>query len=211
MDFPRNAPARGAGAPIVPIRVSLMKTGHAVLWDARIQPVIASTPGRADRLWSWTLFRTFLPLAQKLRARHAIGYCVLVRNNTGRAIPAAMSLLIESYPHLDTSKPPAEATFVWFLASAPDTALVPLGVSPTPRLGETCLDIAITVSVNAAHYGRIGLHAAFPGLASYYLSCGLLRLPVAVSLPVTRPNDGLFFYTDEQCAATLVASYAARR
>lgn len=116
-----------------------------------------------------------------------------MRNNVGQAIPAAMSLLIETYPHLDTREPPAEATFVWFLASAPDAALAPLGVAPSPKLGETCLDIAITVSVNAAHRGRIGLHAALPGLARFYLGCGLLRLPPHVSLPVARTNDGLFF------------------
>ena len=188
-----------------------MKTSHAVFWDARIQPVIASTPGRADRSWSWTLFRTFLPLAQKLRTRRAIGYCVLVRNVAGRAIPAAMSLLIETYPHLDTARPPADATFIWFLASAPDAALGPLGVAPTPKLGETCLDIGITVSVNAAHDGRIGLHAALAALAPFYLGCGLLQLPKAVALPVSRTNDGLLFYTDETCAASLIAKYAALR
>lgn len=44
MDFPRRAPGRGiTGTPYVPIRVSLMKTAHAVFWDTRIQPVIAVT------------------------------------------------------------------------------------------------------------------------------------------------------------------------
>lgn len=211
MDFPKKAPARDASAPPVPIRVSLMTTRHTVFWDARIQPSIAATPGRADRLWNWTLFRTFLPLAQRLRARRAIGYCVLVRNSAGQAIPAAMSLLIETYPHLDTRKSPAEATFAWFLASAPDSALVPLGVFPTPKLGATCLDIAITASANAAHDGRIGLHAALPDLVPFYLGSGLIRLPTAVPLPVARTNDGLFFYTDEPCAAMLVANYATLR
>jgi len=81
------------------------------------------------------MFRSFLPLAQKLRARRAIGYCTLVRSNAGLAIPAAMSLLIETYPHLDTRQPRSDATFLWFLASAPDSALSPLGVSPHQVLG----------------------------------------------------------------------------
>lgn len=97
-----------------------------------------------------------------------------------------MSLLIETYPHLDTRKPPTEATFAWFLASAPDTALGPLGVFHTPKLGATCLNIAITASVNAGHHGRIGLHAAVPNLAHFYLGSGLIRLPAAVPLPVAR-------------------------
>jgi len=180
-------------------------------WDTRIQPTIAAMSSRADRLWSWTMFRSFLPLAQKVRARRAIGYCALVRSNAGLAIPAAMSLLIETYPHLDTREPPSAATFLWFFASAPDSALSPLGVSPSPSLGETCLDIAITASVNAGHRGCIGLHAAHSNLEAFYLRCGLLQLPITVSLPVARTNDGYFFYTDKSCASVLATKYAALR
>ncbi len=136
---------------------------------------------------------------------------VLVRNDRGQAIPAAMSLLIETYPHLDTRQPPAEAAFLWFLASAPDDALAPVGVSPTPKLGATCIDIAITASFNAVHDGRIGLHAARADLVPFYRGCGLLQLPALLSLPVPRGNDGRFFYTDEVVGASLAATFAASR
>jgi len=214
VDFPRRAPARGAGASSVPIRVALMRTGHAMLWDRRIQPFIAARADRADRMWSWTALRTFFPLAQFVHGRRCVAHCVFVRNNLGQAVPAAMSLLIETYPHL-VQGGPLYATFAWFLSTAPDTALAALGVAITPSLGRTCIDIAITSSFNAGHDGRIGLHAAPAGgerlIWFYEEHCGLLRLTATAALPVPQANDGRFFYADSACAARLAAEFTPWR
>lgn len=71
--------------------------------------------------------------------------------------------------------------------------------------------IAITTSVNLAHRGRIGLHAAPAGggtlLGFHGNHCGLLQLPAAAVLPVRRANDGRLFYTDEARAGQLAVNY----
>jgi hypothetical protein len=119
--------------------------------------------------------------------------------------------VIETYPHLDVRSTDTQATFAWFLATAPDTALSGLGVAEPPSLGRTCTDIALTTSFNLAHQGRIGLHAAQAGgpalLRFYGNHCGLLQLPAAAVLPVSRANDGRFFYTDDMRAGQLAATY----
>ncbi len=180
---------------------------HAVTWDVRIQPHILSGSARADKYWSWALLRSVFPIAQYAkRRRRCIALTPLIRNQSGQAVPAAMSLFIERYPHLPVNE--QEAVFVWFISSAPRTALAKLGVQTAPSLGRILIDTALVASMNMGLEGRIGLHCARAGgdrLQDFYLNhCKLSHLCKGTIMSVGRASDGRFFYTDESLADSLV-------
>jgi hypothetical protein len=191
---------------MIPIRTSIMSVEHAVTWDMRIQPLIFSGPARADKHWSWSLLRSIFPIAQHAKRRRCIALTTLVRNQSGQAVPAAMSLFIERYPHLPSSG--KEAVFVWFISSAPKVALANLGVQTAPSLGRILIDNALVASVNMGLDGRIGLHSARAGgprLQNFYLNhCKLNHLPEGAVMPARGASDGRFLYTDENLAESLV-------
>lgn len=206
--FARFAPARKNGARSVRIRISDMTATDAWWWDAKVQTRLLMQSGRADRLWSWSMMLpacTYLQLRLGRRCRPLVVWACA---DSGRLVRAAMSILIERYPHLDI-RAPGEAYFIWFMSTAPDTILASFGVSDPPSLGDTCIDNTLVLSANDGCAGRIGLHAAPSGgarlLGDY--AARLLQLPAAQPLPapIRRRNDGRFFYADDARAALLLS------
>jgi len=212
--YARRAPLRGAPHVSVPIRVSPMSWADSFWWDARVQPALARMSDRADRFWSWAFIRQVLPIWQHRKGRRCIALVTWVRNREGNGVRAAMHLFLERYPHLDT-RVRQEATFVWFISTAPDDVLAQFGVPEAPALGRICIDAAIVASMAVGHGGRIGLHCARAGgtrlLLFYEQKCRLLRLPPLAELPVARHNDGRFFYTDQERAEELAAELDSLR
>ena len=210
----RFAPSKEDPGSSIPIVQSIMRRRDAIWWDLNIQPALVSETTRADQFWSWTFIRQVLPLVQKIKGRRCLALVTQVQNAEGFAVPAAMHLLIERYAHLDvrTSK---QAEFLWFLAAAPGSVLQRLGVTSPPSLGRISVDAAIVASFLSGTDGRIGLHCAQKGgarLAEFYeKKCRLLRLPSDAKLPISRANDGRFFYTDEMCAIKLAATLDSLR
>ena len=149
-----------------------------------------------------------------MKGYRCLGLTTLVPNQAGDAVPVAMNLLIERYPHLPagTNK---EAVFIWFLCTAPATALAAMNVTSQPSLGRICLDTAMVASHNLGLEGRIGLYSAKAGghrlLTFYRKNCKLIHIPKSDSIAVSRANDGHFFYTDEARAALLIAEHAPLR
>ncbi|WP_143142495.1 hypothetical protein [Nitrosovibrio sp. Nv17] len=212
--YARTAPDSQKSKDAIPIRTSLMSMEHAVTWDTKIQPSILSEPERADRYWSWSLFRSIFPLALYARRRQrCIALTTLAKNESGKAVPAAMSLFIEKYPHLPSSR--QEAVFIWFISSAPKGVLANLGVKTTPSLGRILIDNALVASMNMGLEGRIGLHCAKTGgdrLQKFYLNhCKLNHLPKGTPTSLGYASDGRFFYTDENLADLLLQELAPFR
>ena len=209
--FARFAPARKDKdrKRWVRIRVSDMTGGDAAWWDARVQPTIALTPGRADRQWIWSALLPLFLLHQLSKGRRCRPLVLWAYADNGRLVRAAMSLVIERYPRLDVA---AEgfAHFLWLVSSAPASILARFGVSDPPSLGCVSVDTSMVLSENAGLVGRIGLHAAPSGgprlLKLYGTDCRLLQLSATAALPrtVRRSNDGRFFYTDDARAETLL-------
>ena len=207
--FARFAPARNNPTRQVRIRVSDMTGRDTAWWDARVQPAIARTPGRADRFWVWSTLLPVLLLHQLSKRRQCRPLVLWAFADNGRLVRAAMSLLIERYPRLDIAMP-GFAHFLWFVSAAPDSILARFGVSDPPSLGRVSVDNCLVLSENAALAGRIGLHAAPAGgarlLHFYQTNCQLIQLPATAALPPTvrRSNDGRFFYTDDARSAVLL-------
>ena len=206
--FARFAPARKKGTRNVRIRISDMTARDAWWWDANVQPRLLLQPGRADRLWSWSTMLPACMYLQLRRGRRCRPLVVWAYADGGRLVRAAMSILIERYPHLDV-RAPGDAYFIWFMSAAPDSVLASFGVSDPPSLGDTCIDNTLVLSANDGCAGRLGLHAAPSGgarLLGYY-AARLLALPAAQPLPapIRRRNDGRFFYADDARAALLLS------
>ncbi len=195
----------------VDIRVTDMTTRDAFWWDARLGPTHAQRAGRADRYWSWSVLLPLCHLVQRAKRRYCRPLVSWARTDNGRFMRVGLSILIESYPHLDSDQP-GESHFLWFMSAAdPEVLIGQFGMSQPPALGRLLLDNAIVLSQNAGLGGRIGLHAATAGgegLLTLYRRCGLLRLPATKPLPppIRRANDGRYFYTDEAVAESLAAA-----
>ncbi len=208
-----RAPEKLTGS-VVPIAIRPMTFAHAHTWHHYIQPHIRSDAARADRYWQWPLLHSVFPLAQRLKGYRCTGMTTLVPNQDGDAVPVAMNLLIERYPHLPAGTD-TEAVFVWFLCTAPTSALIAMNVHTRPSLGRVCLDTAMVTSNNLDLGGRIGLYSAKAGgtrLMTYYRKkCKLIQIPRSDPVSVRRANDGHFFYTDEERAALLILEHAPLR
>lgn len=208
-----RAPEKLTGS-VVPIAIRPMTFAHAHIWHHYIQPHIRSDAARADRYWPWPLLHSVFPLAQRLKGFRCTGMTTLVPNQYGDAVPVAMNLFIERYPHLPAGTD-KEAVFIWFICTAPTNALIAMNVQSQPSLGRVCLDTAMVASNNLGLEGRIGLYSAQAGgprLITYYRKkCKLIQIPGTDAVSVKRANDGHFFYTDEERAALLIAEHAPLR
>lgn len=206
-DYPRRANGRFGGH--VPIKVAGMGLRTALFWDRHVQPhVFRAEPARADRYWNWGTLRLLFPLAQSLKHYRCRALSIFVESGEGRAIPAAMLLFIEHYPHAVNDPAGARSVFIWFIATAPSAALEALGVRDPPSLGRICVDIALVTSQAMGLEGRAWLHCAAKGgdtlLTFYADKCRLHPLPADIVLPVQRMNDGRFFYTSSTLADELI-------
>lgn len=209
--YVRAAPCYEGGEQVarIALRVGLMRSQDAAFWQRSVHPFIESSQHpRADRHWDWRVLRRVLPLAQYLRQRRCLALTTFARSDRDEAVPVAMHLLIERYPHLPQPQE-RQASFLWFLAAAPKEAFLPLGLSgPPPSLGRVCIDTALVASFIAGCEGRIGLHCAAAGgvrLVSFYQDqCKLLNLEEKVEKIGGRRNDGRFFYTESELAESLL-------
>lgn len=189
---------------------------HFPARDSRLGPKHARIASRADRFWPWSVLLPMCHLVQLAKRRFCRPLVTWARADNGRFLRVGMSILIESYPYLDVTTP-ALSDFVWFISAAdPSVLQSAFGMSQPPALARLLLDNAIILSQNAGREGRIGLHAAAAGgevLTNVYRHCGLLRLPATALLPasVRRPNDGRFFYADNEVAEALAAALDASR
>jgi len=218
----------------VEIAIVHMTPEHAQYWDAVIQPAIRTIgnqerregkkPSRADHNWHWTRIRVLLPLAQSLIKRRCRALTILLRRDRiwqepweagppkpedePKAIPAAMVLLIESYPWLLPTARKRQSTFTWFMAAAPKKVLQGLGVFATPSLGSILLDTALITSMALGYRGRMWLHANRRGgqrLFDYYSKkCNLLNVSDGFPLPSGSLSDGRHFYATSKIAKQLV-------
>lgn len=216
-NYVRRAQARKAYRPAgpQPIRTGIMSWQDAAFWDTHIQPyIVRAEEIRADRYWSWNVLRQVFPLSQRVKNRRCLALTTFVASRAGDAVPAAMHLFIERYPHLDAAVGRA-ATLVWFISAAPDEALLALDVAVPPSLGRICIDNAIVASMNLGMDGRIGLHCARAGgdelMEFYAKGCRLINLPIGVKLPARKRNDGRYFIADEALAETLAQDFDAQR
>jgi len=117
-------------------------------------------------------------------------------------------------PDLGRQTPIRKACFLWNCATPPTIALQPyfLPEEIPKRLSQLCIDVAVTVSEQDGHDGRICLHAD-PGsmppqmeediLLSFYKAppLAMSQLDPSIVLPGLRgmfaKNDGRYFYFDE--------------
>lgn len=217
----------------VEIAIVHMTPEHAQYWDAVIQPAIRAIgdhersegkkPSRADHNWRWTRIRVLLPLAQSLFKRRCRALTVLLQRDLvlpeawegspkledkPKAIPAAMVLLIESYPWLFPTARERQSTFTWFMAAAPKKVLQGLGVFETPPLGSILIDTALVTSMTLGHRGCMWLHAARRGgqrLFDYYSKkCYLFNVSDGFPLPNGSISDGRHFYASSKIAKQLI-------
>ncbi len=206
-DFVTSAPCKTNRSIRVPIVITDMNAGDALWWDVRFGPHHSLMPTRADRFWLWATLLPFAHFVQLAQRRFCRPLVIWAEADNGRMLRVGMSIMIERYPHLDISDP-NEAQFVWFMSVADDRMLTDhFQMSKPPSLARIHLDAAMVLSANAGQEGRVDLHAARAGgedLLSVYLKCGLFNLPARASFPpsVRRRNDGRFFHTDTQSAAT---------
>lgn len=206
--FVRKAPSKADKTRAVDVRMTEMGAPDAAWWDARLGPKHALMRSRADRFWSWSVLLPMCHLVQLAKRRACRPLVIWARTDSGQFLRVGMSIMIESYPYLD-SRRDVQSSFVWFISAA-DTSVLQseFAMSDPPALGRVLLDNAIVLSQALGLGGRIGLHAAPAGgsaLLKVYTSCGLTLLPGSASLPlgVKRRNDGRFFYADEPTAEGL--------
>jgi hypothetical protein len=217
----------------VEIAIVHMTPEHAQYWDAVIQPAIRTIGdqerregkkhSRADHYWRWPRLRVLLPLAQSLIKRRCRALTVLLqrdliwqepwqgppkREDDPKAIPAAMILLIESYPWLLPTTRTRHSTFTWFIAAAPKKVLQELGVVATPSLGSILIDTALITSITLGYQGRMWLHADRRGgqrLFDFYSKkCNLLNVSDGFPLPSGSLSDGRHFYATSKIAKKLL-------
>jgi hypothetical protein len=214
--FVRKARSKVDRERVVDIRTTDMTATDALWWDSRLAPKHARMQSRADRFWLWSVLLPMCHLIQLAQRRYCRPLVTWARTDNGRFLRVGMSILIERYPYLDVTTS-ALSHFVWFMSAAdPGVLQSDFRMSQPPALARLLMDNAIVLSQNSGLEGRMGLHAAAAGgkvLADVYRHCGLLRLPATALLPesVRRPNDGRFFYADNEVAEALAAALDVSR
>ena len=214
--FVHFAPARKDRNRLVPIRVSDMTSRDAAWWDARVVPTIVAASGRSDHLWVWSAMLPFLLLHQLAKGRRCRPLVIWAYTDKCALVRAAMSFIIEGYPHLDVTQP-GLAHFLWFVSAAPDDIFAHYNVSDPPSLGAISVDSTMVLSEHRGLNGRMGLHAARAGRPRlqklYGTICQLIQLPEDVPLPggIRRGNDGWFFYADDERAGIVLSTRDAHR
>jgi hypothetical protein len=214
--FVRRAPTRDGGR--LALRVARMAPSHVVWWHSRVQPFIDADPARVDNGWNWMLYAPFTRLFGLVLTRRPVGYTVGIADDAaGRFLPCALTLLLGRDWALDNHA--RRSAFTWFLATAPDAALLGIedyGLTEARlphRLGAITLDVAVTHSLNHRARGRVSLHAhpkGGEGLLAWYAKRGMAVLPKDEKLPVGprrlfAPSDGRY------CYYTVPAAVAASR
>ena len=214
--FVRRAPSKANPGRFVDIRITDMTAGDALWWDRYLGPHHARDHTRADRFWAWLVLLPMCHLVQLAKGRFCRPLVIWARADNGQFVRAGMSILIESYPHLDVQDL-SDSCFVWFI-SAGDSAVLQRRwrLSDPPSLGRVLLDSPVVLSQNSGWGGRIGLHAAPQGgqrLIDFYVKSQLVQLPPSAALPppVTRRNDGRFFFANPTVAETSAARLDADR
>jgi hypothetical protein len=210
--FIKRLPTSAGG--VVDVRVREADYRHAAAWDRDIQPVIRRMD-RIDAPWKWsTLYLRSLFL--ELSAGRRLGFLQLVTPGTaGAPFPLGQILLADGFPY-----PPDDTlacAFLWYLAGAPNGAVVAAGATPCKAILAALVDAAIQFSYLAGYDGRICLHASPAGteaqraqLLERYARLGLKRSSER-RIGRLRRNDGRYFYADEQAAKLLSSNLQGYR
>ena len=210
--FVSRAPTRAGGE--VAIRVTPMALPHVLWWHSHVQPIVDKDHDRVDNGWNWLLYIPFTEIIGTTLLRRPAGYAVgIVDDERNRFVPCAMLQLLGRYPALDSQR--RKSGFVWFLATAPVSAMITileyhLTEETVPRrLGAITLDVAVTYSFNHFKAGRVALYADERGgetLLDWYRKQGMQVLPSDQRLPrvprrLFKPSDGGYCYFTPRAAA----------
>ena len=203
--FVERAPTQSG--EMIGLRVTKMKLPHVLWWHSHVQPLVDQDAARGDQNWNWLLYVPFATLAGGILARQPVGYTVgICVDGSDHFIPCALVQLLGRFPALDAHK--KKSTFVWFLSTAPDKALLTIKEHPIAedrlpkRLGTIALDVAVTHSLNKHRFGRTALYAEEAGgniLLKWYQKRGMSVLPADQRLPpgprrLFKPSDGRYCY-----------------
>ena len=152
-----------------------LRNWHKFIHDPFIAPDLA----RLDRSWSWTRFLMASYVLNEPLGRLTEAFQIVVASPSGRTVPVGLAMLVSGYPH--PGEAGAMSTFVWFLTSTPQAALLSLGVTERFVVMPLLLDTAIQASRWHGLGGRTALHAEQSGtkqqqddLVRRYLRCGLV-------------------------------------
>lgn len=153
-----------------------LRNWHRFIHD----PFIAPDPARLDRDWSWTRYLMASYVLNESHGRLTEAFQIVVASPSGRSVPVGLAMLVTGYPHPGEAS--AMSTFVWFLTSTPQAALVSMGVTDRFVVMPLLLDTAVQASRWHGLDGRTSLHADHRGtrrqqddLVKRYLRCGLQR------------------------------------
>lgn len=203
----------------VPLTVEPVESEHLEFWKTFIQPFITvlGPTKRVDHDWNWDTITFGARYAPETRQKPA-AYAIVYRHPTlNMKIVCGLINLARNYhflPDIGRQNPTRQACFLWNCATPPLIALQPYFMPEDipKRLSQLCIDVAVTVSEQDGHHGRICLHAdpgAMPPqmaediLLNFYESPPLVmsRLDPSIVIPGLRgifaKNDGRYFYFDE--------------
>lgn len=187
-------------------------SNDAQVWQDHVQPYIR-TANRLDSSWNWPQLFTTTVTLEAARGRRVSLFCMNVPNATNGSVPLAIMLLSEGYPALDGTQD--GSVFLWYLASAPSTALQHLGfVYNKPSMVVPALvDTAIQRSYELGYDGRVGLHAAMQGGDTLYCIYrdqtrmtalgGGAKISLVRRLTGLTGGNGRYFWCDPKMAQTL--------
>jgi hypothetical protein len=195
----------------VPLFVEDLTQEHVASWINDVQPHLSDD--RPDKDWPWELIFPLTRLTGGTLGQRPEGFALTTPSLN---VPCAMGIMVTRYAALD--RPSLEASFIWYMASAP-TSLLRARLSPNdiPKLlGQMALFRAVQRAHEAGHAGRLGLHADPKGgekLASWYRDQHMQKLPPTHPLPIgfrrIAGNDGRYFYFNEMSAGKFQRSFRA--
>jgi hypothetical protein len=194
-----------------PVVVTEGTLEDARYWHQTVQPFVADTTGaRLDRKWHWPRLLSWTSALERMAGRNAVFFQLNAQTPTGEAFPLGQVLLSDGYPFFPDQR--QASVFLWYLASAPPSALSAYALPSDLKLMRPLVDIGIQFSIQRGYAGRLTLHAAASGDSTadrnlcdkYEKGVGLApygRPAWLVSL--FRPNDGRYYYADEARALYL--------
>ncbi len=224
----------------VPLSVELVQREHLDFWHIYIQPSITllGPSKRVDHDWNWYNI-TFpvraaqylpIPITKQKLATYAL-VCRDPNAKLDKPIVCGLIHLARNYyylPDIGRRSPIRTACFLWNCATAPTIALQNyFSDDDMPkRLSQLCVDVAVTVSEQDGHDGRLCLHAD-PGAAPPQMAEDILlnfyeskplwmsRLDPSIVLPGMRglfaKNDGRYFYFDDVSGFEFSLEFTAYR
>ena len=134
-----------------------LRNWHRFIHDSFIAP----DPARLDRVWSWTRYLMASYVLNESHGRLTEAFQIVVASASGRSVPVGLAMLVTGYPHPGEAS--AMSTFVWFLTSTPQAALVSMGVTDRFVVMPLLLDTAVQASRWHGLGGRTSLHADHRG------------------------------------------------